>query len=422
MLTRRELMWMGGAGLLLPGRLVGRPLDGERKFLFIYCKGGWDTQKVFTPEMHSALIDGDEGSERGEVNGIAFADHEARPGVRSFFEDWGDQVCVINGIEVRSITHERCRRILLTGEGEGTNDWAVALSTNTTLYYPLPHLVVTGPAFAGRNGAGVVRAGENGQLAHLLGDEALEASDMPIARTTRVMSAKEERFLQSRLERYTDAAGPGGAVRFGRQYAAAIDNLGELRSRSNQIDLDPEGVGCRRNLAEDVRTALTCFQLGLSRCAMIQDLGWCSGGWDNHSNLMHQDWSYDELFGYLSEVMVDLQTRTTVAGRPLSEEVTIVVVSEMGRHPQINSAGGRDHWTYTSAMLIGSGIRGGQSIGGLDTDFIGKPVDLGTGDVADSATGLLPSHLGATLLTLAGLDLSEVLGLDAEPITAAIDP
>jgi hypothetical protein len=422
MLSRRDLMLLGGAGVLAPGRLVGRPLDGERKFLFIYCKGGWDTLKVFTPLTYSDVVDVDSGSVEAEAGGIRFSDHEDRPAVRAFFEDWGHEAAVINGIEVRSITHERCRRILLTGSGEGANDWAVALSANASMYYPLPHLVLTGPAFAGRNGSGVVRVGENGQLSHLLGDEALKASDMPVRSTSAPMAAMEEAFLRSRLDRYTAQAGTGGASRFGRLYGTAIDNLGELRDRSDQIELDPEGGGCRRNLAEDVRTALTCFELGLSRCAMIQDLGWCSGGWDSHANLRHQDWSYDELFGYLSEVMEDLQTRTTVEGRPLAEEVTIVVVSEMGRHPQINSAGGRDHWTYTSAMLVGSGIRGGQVVGGLDDSFIGQRVDLGTGEITDTGTGLLPGHLGSTLLTLAGLDLLDVLGLDHDPIMAVIDP
>jgi uncharacterized protein (DUF1501 family) len=421
MLNRRELMLLGGAGLLMPGGLVARPLAGERKFLFIYCKGGWDTLKVFTPMPRTAVIDNDQDSVGAVASGIDFADHAARPQVRQFFEDWGHQAAVVNGIEVRSITHERCRRILLTGSGEGVDDWAVTMSTDTGLYYPLPHLVVTGPAFAGQNGAGVVRAGENGQLAHLLGRSALEASDMEVKHTTNRMARLEEDFLRGRIDRYTAGAGAGGARQFGKNYGAAIDNLGELRNRSEQIELDPEGEGCRRNVAEDARTALTCFELGLSRCAMVQDLGWCSGGWDSHANLMHQDWSYDELFGYLSEIMSDLETRTSVSGQPLKDEVTIVVLSEMGRHPQINSAGGRDHWTYTSAMLLGAGVRGGQSIGGLDGDFIGQKIDLDGGEITDAGTGLLPSHLGATLLTLAGKDPGE-LGPDSDPIMAVIDP
>ena len=39
-------------------------------------------------------------------------------------------------------------------------------------------------------------------------------------------------------------------------------------------------------------------------------------------------------------------------------------MSEMGRTPQINGNGGRDHWTYCySVVFAGAGIRGGTVYG-----------------------------------------------------------
>jgi len=96
------------------------------------------------------------------------------------------------------------------------------------------------------------------------------------------------------------------------------------------------------------------------------------------------------------------------------------VLSEMGRHPQINDSGGRDHWTYTSAMLLGAGVRGGQVIGELDEDFQGRPVDLVTGEARDDGTGLVPGHLGATLLALGGVDPGDVLTGGEGVIEAAL--
>ena len=58
----------------------------------------------------------------------------------------------------------------------------------------------------------------------------------------------------------------------------------------------------------------------------------------------------------------------------------------MGRHPQINASQGRDHWTYTSALLIGSGIHGGLVIGAMDENFLGLPVDLSTGELTEPGT------------------------------------
>ena len=76
----------------------------------------------------------------------------------------------------------------------------------------------------------------------------------------------------------------------------------------------------------------------------------------------------------------------------------------MGRFPQLNSRAGKEHWTFTSAMMIGSGVRGGQSIGAFDQYCFGQNVDLISGEVHNSGEALVPGHLGATLLTLAGID------------------
>src|SRR5947209_2071035 len=53
--------------------------------------------------------------------------------------------------------------------------------------------------------------------------------------------------------------------------------------------------------------------------------------------------------------------------RGLLDETLVVVMSEMGRTPRINPAGGRDHWTYCySMMFAGAGIHGGTVHGASD--------------------------------------------------------
>ena len=95
------------------------------------------------------------------------------------------------------------------------------------------------------------------------------------------------------------------------------------------------------------------------------------------------------------------------------------VMSEMGRFPQENARGGKEHWTYTSALLMGSGVRGGQTIGGYDEYCFGKKVELGSGEVSNQGVSLLPGHFGATLLQLADIDYGDFV-VGAQPIWAAI--
>jgi uncharacterized protein (DUF1501 family) len=96
----------------------------------------------------------------------------------------------------------------------------------------------------------------------------------------------------------------------------------------------------------------------------------------------------------------------------------VVVFSEMGRAPRTNAWGGKDHWTYTSVLLAGAGVRGGQVIGGVDGSYRGRPVDLGTGALSGDTTPLVASHIGATLLALGGVDPAAYVS--QAPLTAAM--
>jgi hypothetical protein len=112
--------------------------------------------------------------------------------------------------------------------------------------------------------------------------------------------------------------------------------------------------------------------------------------WDTHTRnfpilkenkLPHLDWTY-------SALMEDL------SARGLLDETLIVMMSEMGRTPNINGNGGRDHWTYCySVLLAGAGIRGGTVYGASDAKaaFVkDKPVS--------------PADICATIYECLGID------------------
>lgn len=78
-----------------------------------------------------------------------------------------------------------------------------------------------------------------------------------------------------------------------------------------------------------------------------------------------------------SALMEDLDARG------LLDETLVVMMSEMGRTPRINSNGGRDHWTYCySIVFAGAGIRGGTIYGESDSQaaYV-KDLPVSTADV-----------------------------------------
>ena len=84
--------------------------------------------------------------------------------------------------------------------------------------------------------------------------------------------------------------------------------------------------------------------------------------WDTHADnfgwlrgaLPTLDMTYSALLGDLEE-------------NGLLDETLVVVMSDMGRTPQVNASSGRDHWTYAySVLFAGAGIRGGTVHGVTD--------------------------------------------------------
>ena len=384
---------------------------GGHHFLFIHCDGGWDTTKVFTPPFALANVDVAEDSHLATAGGIDFVSHAERGIVDSFFSSYGDRCCIINGMEVPSVAHARCRRLLLTGATGQANDWPTILAASTGADLPMPHLVITGPAYADQLNKHLVRIGRTGQLPDLLSGELL-AETIPTTNPSHddLLDAwLAGRIAEPRADRWAELSA---------DYADMLSRHEQLKSVSSVLDLPTAYSSCARDLAVDAAAAFNCFSLGLSRCAMVQFGGWCGLGWDTHTNNQaSQSRNYSDLFNALGDIMLDLDNRYGPDGRPLAQSTTIVVTSEMGRHPHLNSWGGRDHWTYTSVMLIG-GLRGGQVLGGVDDELKGLRIDPSTGLPDDHGVLLHTGHLGATLMEIAGIDSGE--WTDADPIFAAL--
>jgi hypothetical protein len=84
--------------------------------------------------------------------------------------------------------------------------------------------------------------------------------------------------------------------------------------------------------------------------------------WDTHAaNFAWLRGALPSLDSTYSALLDDLSERG------LLDETLVVMMSDMGRTPQVNGAAGRDHWTYCySVAFAGAGIRGGTVCGASD--------------------------------------------------------
>lgn len=418
-LSRRGFLGLGaaGAGLLGLGG-AGRALaaaPNDRKFLFVYATGGWDHTYCFAPVFDNPNVDMEGDATAALVNGIPFVDSARRPAVRAFFETWGDRACVVNGMEVRSISHTRARRLLFTGSAQETgDDWGSVLAANASSFLTLPYLVASGPAFNTRYAGESVRLGLDGQLSGLLDGSALVRSDLVVTPPSPSTEVAIDTFVRARSTARVAAAGRGAEAAMAGSYDAALTRLDTLKSLRGTLQIP--AAGSPATLAGLIFDGM---ELGLTRCGVVEHAGWQSLGFDSHAGNARQSDHFQLLFADLGVMLADLADRTAPDGTPLADQVTIVVFSELGRHPQLNSDGGKDHWTYTSAMVVGAGVRGGQVIGAFDDTMYGVPVDLVSGEPSDAGTALVTGHLGATLLAMADVDPGDYVP-DAAPIAAMI--
>lgn len=388
------------SGLSLPRR--ARAASGaDLKFVFVFNSGGWDPTRVFAPEFSNPNVDMELGAARATVGNITLVDHPARPSVRAFFEANVDNLLVVNGVQVRSIAHEICTMIALSGDTSGfAPDWATVLAADAADRYTLPHLVLGGPSLTGELGTVVARTGSNGQLEGLLSGDIHDISDTPVVgRLPRQAEDLVDRYLERRASARAAASRSNVDALLAGSFADSLG--GALGLKDYRYVMDFTGG---QGFASQAAVAVDALSYGLSRCVSLGYNG--EGlGWDSHAdNDDTQSVLFEGLFSGLSQLLQLLQTTPGQTAASLADETVVVVLSEMGRTPQLNPTLGKDHWPYTSVMLLGPGLTTNRVIGGFDSVYYGLPVDMASGETTDSGRILSVESLGAGLLELADID------------------
>lgn len=126
--------------------------------------------------------------------------------------------------------------------------------------------------------------------------------------------------------------------------------------------------------------------------------------WDSHfDNLRRQTSSFGAFSPRFARLVRELSTRRNQFG-VLADQTLIVVSSEIGRHPSINLAQGKDHFPEIPVLMVGPAVPGGRIFGETTSWMAGKPVELATGKPSRGGHSLVLDDIGTTILHLAGCD------------------
>jgi len=119
------------------------------------------------------------------------------------------------------------------------------------------------------------------------------------------------------------------------------------------------------------------------------------GGFDTHAN---QSRSLEPILkNFDAQLSVFIQGLKATGNL---DNTLIVVHSDFGRTPKVNSSNGRDHWPVGGALLIGGGLAGGRAVGATDDSLRALSVDPLSGSLDTAGVQLNPTHLAGAVIEL----------------------
>ncbi len=385
----------GTAALSVPWQARAQNLGRERKFLFFWAGGGWDTTAVLDPQYDTDGVDMEPDTVASTVGGLTFTGGEPRLQTERFMARWGAYSAIVNGVDVHSVGHDSATQFVLTGTSASSySDWPTLLAANGKYEYPLPHVVFSGPSYPGTNGASVVRAG-GGTLLELIDGSIIGRADRGAPLPPPPADSQIDAFVHQRITEFA-AKQTGIGKRRADGLVSNMERSMELEGRRFEAGLDDLG----NNVLDQAVKAAELFRLGLSRTAMIR----IPGGYDTHGDQLGQGVMQDNFYGVLDELFDYLSRTPGHASEYLLDETVVVAMSEFGRTPKLNGGGGKDHWPYGSFFVAGAGVNGNRMIGKTDGGLIAEPVDYATGQPSGAGDIINIENLGVALLKLGQLN------------------
>jgi hypothetical protein len=383
-LNRRQFMGssLSALGMALASRKAGADANERppKNLIVLACFGGWDAASVLDPKLKGLvhLMDGEEA----QAGNIDYRTLETSKGstkgdqVATFFNRFYDQTIVVRGIDVGSLAHAACRVRILTGTDDATlPDFAAITASEIGYDRPLPYIDLGGNGYMGPLGRLVGRFGVDSQITALVEPtewpEYFPTDGSPIYVPG---DADEDAIANYVLGRAQDQLGSRAKLGYNND---RVEDFIESYGRASQLAAHkaqlPEQPGKFTYLSDQVEQVPKLLQ-GDPMCqAIFLD---SRLPWDTHfNNDVLQLFCYQTAF----EALNDLVAGVDDSG--LLDDTLIVVLSEMGRTPNMNSAFGKDHWPTTTALLIGGGLEGNRVIGETDESMNAQHLDFATGQV-----------------------------------------
>jgi len=361
-------------------------------WVMIHAGGGWDPTSLCDPkgrlnEEEESPVNMFFKDDIGQIGNIRYAPVE---GHQAFFEKYYSQLLIINGLDTSTNGHDSGTRNVWSGSlREGHPSFAALVAGVYAPQKPMAFISSGGYDYTSDLVA-PTRVGDTNVLAELAYPDRIAADDEvrrfhTEATVERIAQARAARFerqqqvqqlpnLSHSMNMLHTARVGGNELKKLTEYLPPLDNTGNALKRQAQV-------------------AVAAYKAGIAISANLS-----IGGFDTHGN--HDANQFPRLQLLLEGVDFLMEE----AGRQgVADQIVVMVSSDFGRTPGYNAGNGKDHWSITSAMLMGQGIVGNRVIGITDDYHTPFYVDPNTFEPSETGIRVTPAHLHRALRRHAGI-------------------
>lgn len=410
-LRRRDflrLSALSGLGVVtMPGAArADAPYPGPF-FVSVHASGGWDPTSLCDPkgranEEEESPVNHYFTDDIGTAGPIRYAPVE---GVGAFFDKHHARLLVINGLDTSTNGHDSGTRNVWSGNlTEGHPSFTALVAAAAAPERPM--------SFVSNGGydhtAGLVartRVGNTDAIGKLAFPDRIEPDDPEATFHAASTHERLAALRKARMDRRVARRDLPKVARAVSLLFAARQGSNELRRLSDHLPAELADDSMQRQ----AQLAVAAFKSGLAVSANL-----VRGGFDTHGN--HDQNHYPRLRELLEGVdfLLDEAERQGIA-----DQLVVCVGSDFGRTPWYNDGNGKDHWSISSMLLMGPGIRGGRVVGATDERH--RPLTVNPTSLAIDPAGvrITPSHVHQALRGLAGVEahhLARQFPLSGDPL------
>lgn len=427
--SRRQLLVGGGLSLfspLLASRLLraqaqpGGAGRTDRRYVFAYFSGGWDTLLSLDPRDPAVFTNGNIQTTQIQTGYELLPVSEQSPvstGLGTFgpyigrLVDHADRLAVVRGISMETLTHEVGRRRFLTGRppsglsarGSSVATWLASHLGERDLVPQIAIGVesynVDQPTYAT-----ALRVASGGDLVRALRPQGAAFDDVTKAHIHAALAsaARCDKARSSPLWRQAEGAREKAAG----MVEGRLDGLFDLFANTPEMAALRERHAVRSQDGPSSPEA----QCAIAAQAITGDVARVvsiapATGLDTH----FQNWATDQGprqrrgFNAIAQLAQHLAETPYDTESSYLDHTLIVGFSEFSRTPVLNPQSGRDHHLTNACFVLGGGVRPGVYGSSSNVGLLPEPVRLDDGVRDDAGEILLPEHVLQGLFDEVGL-------------------